>query len=119
MVAELVRRGEFSSTDFLRIQLRLWFSGFWWELAEHCVEVDERLVHHLLAGADLHRRHGGVAAVAPFAGSFAVRILTLVAHDGERIRFDQSLLETPVEAVAVLCRSAAGRREGGETDASA
>jgi hypothetical protein len=48
---------------------------------------------------------------SPFAGGFAVRILTLVAHDAERLRFDQSLLETPVEVVAVLCRSAAGRRE--------
>ncbi|HEX6240404.1 MAG TPA: hypothetical protein VFZ61_05905 [Polyangiales bacterium] len=45
---------------------------------------------------------------SPFAGSFAVRLLTLVAHDGERLRFDQSFLKTPVEAVAVLCRSAAG-----------
>jgi hypothetical protein len=44
---------------------------------------------------------------SPFAGGFAVRMLTLVAHDGERMRFDQSFLETPVEVVAVLCRAAA------------
>jgi hypothetical protein len=46
---------------------------------------------------------------SPFLGSFATRLLSLSTHAGEHMRFDESFLGTPVDAVAVLCRSATER----------
>ena len=82
---------------------------FRWELAEHRVDVDQRLVHHLFAGADLHGRHRGVAAVAAFAGGFdrgEVHVVAVAVAEEQRVLHVGALLQAVGMVAEELARSA-------------
>ena len=58
------------------------------ELAEQCIDIEQRLIHHPFAAADLDQRDSGVGAVASFGGGLdggEVHAVAVAVAEEERV----------------------------------